>query len=57
MLDISCEKHLAPFAHILPGQVMSALLPARMGREDVKMQQFHDIDAVVHIKAKEEDAK
>ncbi len=57
VLDISCEKHLAPFAHILPGQVMSALLPARMGREDVKMQQFHDIDAVVHIKAKEEDAK
>ena len=55
VLDIPCEKYLAPFAHILPGQVISALLPARMGREDVKMQQFHDIDAVVHIKAKEED--
>ena len=53
VLDVPSDACLGPFAHILPGQVISALLPTRMGRADMAMKQFADIDAIVHIKAKE----
>jgi len=50
VLDIAKDQYFAPFAHILPGQVISALLPEAMGRDGLNIDQFKKVDSVVHTK-------
>lgn len=53
-LSSSDEWYLRPFSMIIPMQLLSAIVPAKMGIEGLGMKRFYAIDDVVKMKYKVE---